>query len=90
MSDTRENVIALHASGKKAKDIALELGVSRVTVYKYIQATDAKSTESRIGADAGMGESFEMEMLRIELDATKRQLELYKKETARLMAMLES
>jgi len=88
MSDADANRAKAHTlrtEGKSVQEIATILNLSRVSIYKYL-----KNPESRIGADASMGESFEMEMLRIELDATKRQLELYKKETARLLAILES
>ena len=83
----RDRAITLQAEGKSAREISETLGVSKVSVYKYLQ--DNQAGAAAVSKSAPMTNSLDVELLRIELDATKRQLELYKRECSRLKEMLQ-
>ena len=80
----REKALALHAEGIGARQIAEKLGLSRVTVYKYLEALRPAAQTERTGAVSKIAEPFEVELLKIELESTRKQLELYKRECTRL------
>lgn len=86
----KERAIELRTAGVPIAEIARELGLSRVTIYKYFEGTKphGASTKSEL-ASIGVGGELEMQLLRIENQALKAQLDVYKAECLRLRALLE-
>lgn len=77
--DKKSQALSLLAAGKSVNEIAKELDVSAPSIYKWKKESEGSVSSVSTARTVKLDNSIEVELLRAELEFSKRQLEIYKR-----------